>query len=86
MIRKFILYLSLLSFVFPFLEIFSLNSDTSNQILKIIKVDNDRIDDDNVVPINQLKIISFKKKDEWELVAKYNIGNKKNDDTKFEGS
>ena len=50
------------------------------------KVDNDRIDDDNIVPINQLKIISFKKKDEWELVAKYNIGNKKNDDTKFEGS
>ena len=26
------------------------------------------------------------KKDEWELVAKYNIGNKKNDDTKFESS
>ena len=50
------------------------------------KVDNDIIDDYNVVPINQLKIISFKKKDEWELVAKYNIGNKKNDDTKFESS
>ena len=52
----------------------------------IEKVDNAKIDDDNVVPINQLKIISFKKKDEWELVAKYNIGNKKNDDAKIEGS
>ena len=52
----------------------------------IEKVDSNKIDEDNVVPINQLKIISFKKKDEWELVAKYNIGNKKNDDTKFEGS
>ena len=50
------------------------------------KVDNDNINEDDVVPINQLKIISFKKKDEWELVAKYNIGNKKNDDTKFESS
>ena len=50
------------------------------------KVDNYNINEDNVVPINQLKIISFKKKDEWELVAKYNIGNKKNDDTKFESS
>jgi hypothetical protein len=26
--------------------------------------------------INQLKILSFKEKDEWELVAKYNIGKK----------
>ena len=50
------------------------------------KVDNYNINEDNVVPINQLKIISFKKKDEWELVAKYNIGNKKNDDTKSESS
>ena len=50
------------------------------------KVDNDNINEDDVVPINQLKIISFKLKDEWELVAKYNIGNKKNDDTKFESS
>ena len=48
------------------------------------KVDSEKNDDDNVVPINQLKIISFKKKDEWDLVAKYNIGNKKHDDIKFE--
>ena len=32
---------------------------------------------EDVVPLNQLKILSFKEKDEWELSAKYNIGNKK---------
>jgi hypothetical protein len=29
------------------------------------------------VPLSQLKILSFKEKDEWELTPKYNIGNKK---------
>jgi hypothetical protein len=48
-------------------------------------VDNDKVKD-NVVPINQLKIISFKEKDEWNLVAKYNIGNKKSDDAKVENT
>ena len=32
---------------------------------------------EDVVPLNQLKILSFKEKDEWTLTAKYNIGNKK---------
>jgi hypothetical protein len=27
-------------------------------------------------PLRQIKIISFKDKDEWELCPKYNIGNK----------
>ena len=27
------------------------------------------------VPVRQLKILNFKEKDEWELLAKYNIGN-----------
>ena len=31
---------------------------------------------DPVVPLNQLKIISFKEKPEWTLTAKYNIGKK----------
>ena len=48
-------------------------------------VDTDKVKD-NVVPINQLKIISFKEKDDWNLVAKYNIGNKKTDDSKTEGT
>lgn len=29
------------------------------------------------VPLSQLKIISFKEKSEWNLVPKYNIGNKR---------
>ena len=48
-------------------------------------VDNDKVND-NIVPINQLKIISFKEKDEWNLVAKYNIGNKKSDNAEIESS
>jgi hypothetical protein len=31
-------------------------------------------------PLSQIKIISYREKDEWELTAKYNIGKKKNID------
>ncbi len=30
-----------------------------------------------IVPLSQLKILSFKEKDEWELTPKYNIVNKR---------
>jgi len=30
-----------------------------------------------LAPISQIKILSHKEKDEWELVAKYNIGRKR---------
>jgi hypothetical protein len=30
-----------------------------------------------MAPLSQIKIISFKNKNEWQLVAKYSIGNKK---------
>ena len=33
--------------------------------------------DDPVVPLGQVKIITHKDKNEWNLIAKYNIGNKK---------
>ena len=45
-------------------------------LLKIINPD--RIGN-NVAPLHQIKIISFKEKDEWSLVAKYNIGKKPDD-------
>jgi hypothetical protein len=32
---------------------------------------------ENIAPLNQVKVLPFKEKDEWELVAKYNIGRKK---------
>ena len=32
---------------------------------------------DPIATLNQIKIISFKEKDDWELTVKYNIGNGK---------
>ena len=32
--------------------------------------------DDNVAPLNQIKILPYSEKDEWELIPKYNIGKK----------
>lgn len=32
---------------------------------------------DPVAPISQVKVLPFREKDDWELVAKYNIGKKK---------
>ena len=45
----------------------------------LLKILNPAIMEDNIAPIHQIKIISFKEKDEWELVTKYNIGKKKTD-------
>jgi hypothetical protein len=45
----------------------------------LVKILNPSIVKDNMAPIHQIKIISFKEKDEWELITKYNIGKKKSD-------
>lgn len=45
----------------------------------LIRIVNRAIIKDNMAPIHQIKIISFKEKDDWELIAKYNIGKKKTD-------
>ena len=45
----------------------------------LVKIMNPQILIDNMAPIHQIKIISFKEKDDWELVTKYNIGKKKVD-------
>ena len=42
----------------------------------LIKIVNYDIVEHNMAPIHQIKIISFKEKDDWELIAKYNIGKK----------
>mgnify|MGYP000049926114 CR=1 FL=1 len=42
----------------------------------LVKILNKFIMTDNIAPIHQIKIISFKEKDGWELIAKYNIGKK----------
>ena len=41
----------------------------------ITVVDQDKILD--IAPLNQIKVLSFKDKDEWTLESKYNIGRKK---------
>ena len=33
--------------------------------------------EENLAPLSQIKIISFKEKEEWSLVPKYNIGKKR---------
>ena len=43
----------------------------------LIKLVNSEQTSSLVVPLNQLKILSYKEKEEWVLTAKYNIGNKK---------
>ena len=36
-----------------------------------------KVDTDPIAPLSQIKIISFKEKDEWILETKYNIGKKR---------
>jgi hypothetical protein len=43
----------------------------------LIRIINPEIIVDKIAPLHQIKIISFKEKDEWELIAKYQIGTKK---------
>lgn len=43
----------------------------------LVKVVNPEVMKDNIAPLHQIKIISFKEKDQWQLVPKYNIGIKK---------
>jgi hypothetical protein len=43
----------------------------------LVEILNPQIMINNVAPIHQIKIISFKEKNEWELVSKYNMGKKK---------
>jgi len=45
---------------------------------ELVKILNPRLLEDNIAPLHQIKIISFKEKDDWELVAKYNIGKRPN--------
>ena len=45
----------------------------------LVKIVNRQVMTDNIAPLHQIKIISFKEKDEWQLITKYNIGKKKTD-------
>jgi len=43
----------------------------------LIKAVNSSQTEDPVAPLSQIKILPYKEKEEWDLVAKYSIGKKK---------
>jgi hypothetical protein len=45
----------------------------------LVKILNPELMKDNIAPIHQVKIISFKEKEDWNLITKYNIGKKSQD-------
>lgn len=79
-------------YIVHFKELFALDGKTTNlslndvqrrnRILQLLSdwglvslVDSSKITD--VAPLNQIKVLSYKEKDEWTLESKYNIGRKK---------
>ena len=44
----------------------------------LVVIDSEKIQD--VAPLNQIKVLAFKEKEEWTLESKYNIGRKKPDE------
>jgi len=45
----------------------------------LVKILNPKLMEDNIAPLHQVKIISFKEKEDWSLITKYNIGKKPQD-------
>jgi hypothetical protein len=82
-------------FITHFKELFALDGKPSNltendiqrrnaianllEEWRLVRILNKYLIEDNIAPIHQIKIISFKEKDDWELVPKYNIGKKDRD-------
>jgi hypothetical protein len=40
----------------------------------LVTIQNKELMKDNIAPLHQVKIISFKEKNDWQLITKYNIG------------
>tara|TARA_B100000003_G_scaffold176690_1_gene166030 strand:- start:83 stop:505 length:423 start_codon:yes stop_codon:yes gene_type:complete len=81
-------------YIVHFKELFALDGKSTNlslndvqrrnRIIQLLSdwglvsvVDGTKISD--VAPLNQIKVLAFKEKDEWTLESKYNIGRKKTD-------
>lgn len=45
----------------------------------LVKILNRKLIEGNIAPLHQIKIISFREKDDWQLITKYNIGKKTQD-------
>ena len=83
------------SYITHFKELFALDGKPSNisendiqrrnaiaNLLEewgLVKILNPQLMTDNIAPLHQVKIISFKEKEDWELITKYNIGKKPQD-------
>jgi hypothetical protein len=79
-------------YIVHFKELFALDGKPSNisdndvhrrnAIAKLIEewglvtILNPEVIGEDIAPLHQIKIISFREKDEWELITKYNIGKK----------
>ena len=82
-------------FVVHFKELFALDGKPSNltendvqrrnaiaNLLEewgLVKILNKDLLKDNIAPLHQIKIISFREKNDWQLITKYNIGKKPNE-------
>ena len=83
-------------YIVHFKELFALDGKTTNftendqarrnsianllaewELVELVETDKSA---EPTVPLSQLKILSFKEKDEWNLTPKYNIGNKRESD------
>ena len=83
-------------YIVHFKELFALDGKTTNftendtarrnsianllsewELIKLVNPDKSA---EPTVPLSQLKILSFKEKDEWDSTPKYNIGNKRDAD------
>jgi hypothetical protein len=80
-------------FIVHFKELFALDGKPSNisesdiarrntitNLLKewdLVNIVRNAETENPIAPISQIKVLPFKDKDEWELVAKYNIGKRK---------
>jgi hypothetical protein len=79
-------------FIVHFKELFALDGKESNITVSDIERRNaialllqdwdllklvNKVNTDPTTILSQIKVVSYKEKSEWELVAKYNIGNKK---------
>lgn len=79
-------------YIVHFKELFSLDGkpanisdndiERRNAIAKLLEewglvtIVNPSIMEEKIAPLHQIKIISYKEKDDWQLVSKYNIGKK----------
>lgn len=43
----------------------------------LLKIVNEEQSENPIAPLSQIKILSYNERDDWELVTKYSIGNKK---------